>query len=315
MRKRMTALILATAMIATAAPAAHAAANNGFYRSTLANDWERGLYDACLKTWKSKKSYAVTYRPQGGASFATYETLKTVCRDVAWKAAKDHPEIFWVAYTQKPEVTGYSKRGGYLYSEAGKPITAKVTCAYDVISKRSLSDKFENALNVIRSKKDEALVRLQKKKPAAYRELLAINEAMMKYGIDYDTSKMSKNKKGWKYQNAYSAAVEHKAICVGYASLFKILCDESGIECLVVEGTGVNRDGTTESHGWNLVKLSGKWYIVDQSLNLNKDSKRTYGKLFLMGTDTVLSGRRIGSVLIPSSEHNYPTISKKAYGA
>ena len=57
-------------------------------------------------------------------------------------------------------------------------------------------------------------------------------------------------------------------ICGGYVQLFKALCDEAGVECLVIPGyvkvSGLKLDANMpKNHGWNSVKLDGRWYLVD----------------------------------------------------
>ncbi len=72
------------------------------------------------------------------------------------------------------------------------------------------------------------------------------------------------------FQNDYAAYVlkRKKAICAGYAILFKLLCDRSKIECAIVHGYG--KSGTTSTtqivdvnHAWNAVKLNGRWHLLD----------------------------------------------------
>jgi len=55
-----------------------------------------------------------------------------------------------------------------------------------------------------------------------------------------------------------------KAVCDGYARLFKSLCNHAGIPCEVVNGMakGVIND-ELQPHAWNAVRLSGKWYLID----------------------------------------------------
>lgn len=60
-----------------------------------------------------------------------------------------------------------------------------------------------------------------------------------------------------------------KAVCAGYASLFKALCDYAGLDCEVVQGyarfsyQGIGEDRIEPNHAWNAVKLHDKWYLVD----------------------------------------------------
>ena len=47
--------------------------------------------------------------------------------------------------------------------------------------------------------------------------------------------------------------------CAGYAKAMQYLCDQAGIESMVV--TGANKDGAT--HAWNVVNVDGAWYNLD----------------------------------------------------
>jgi len=60
-----------------------------------------------------------------------------------------------------------------------------------------------------------------------------------------------------------------KAVCEGYASLLKALCDNVGIECKIIHGYAKNEAKDIgikmkeTNHAWNIVKLYDKWYLVD----------------------------------------------------
>ncbi|MBQ7000685.1 MAG: leucine-rich repeat protein, partial [Oscillospiraceae bacterium] len=55
-------------------------------------------------------------------------------------------------------------------------------------------------------------------------------------------------------------------VCEGYARAFKVLCDASNIQCVLVNGDA-NNDGSIEPHMWNYVNLLGSWYGVDVTWN------------------------------------------------
>ena len=61
-------------------------------------------------------------------------------------------------------------------------------------------------------------------------------------------------------RDPYGALVEHKAICLGYATAFQLLMDMAGVECLTVVGAAFS---SSEVHAWNLVRLDVNWTCVD----------------------------------------------------
>lgn len=64
----------------------------------------------------------------------------------------------------------------------------------------------------------------------------------------------------------YGGLVNRKAVCLGYATTFRLLCDLAGVECITVVGAA---HGSTSDHGWNMVRLDGDWYCVDVTWDAN----------------------------------------------
>lgn len=56
--------------------------------------------------------------------------------------------------------------------------------------------------------------------------------------------------------NPYGTLKYHNAVCVGYATTFRLFMQMLDIPCMVVH----NKDAF---HSWNLVQLDGEWYHVD----------------------------------------------------
>ena len=82
-------------------------------------------------------------------------------------------------------------------------------------------------------------------------------KAINKYLIDrYDYDKSLKS------NNVYSALTTGKTICQGYAMTAYKMLNLVGIENRIIIG---ELDGI--AHGWNLVKLNGKWYHLDITNN------------------------------------------------
>lgn len=63
-------------------------------------------------------------------------------------------------------------------------------------------------------------------------------------------------------------------VCESYARAMKVLCDYSGIPCVLVDGYALNAlTATGENHMWNYVKIDGGWYAVDTTWNDPLSSK------------------------------------------
>lgn len=70
-----------------------------------------------------------------------------------------------------------------------------------------------------------------------------------------------------------------KTTCSGYAMILKELCDQVGIECMFVEGFFGKRKPQKRilNHAWNIVKLNGKYYPIDITLDIGSQGN-SYSK-------------------------------------
>ena len=101
---------------------------------------------------------------------------------------------------------------------------------------------------------------------------------------------------------------EKYPVCQSYAFALKYLCDEANIPCTVV---------TSSTHMWNLVKLNGKWYVVDTTWNDNykdayiaanvKDKNLTCYNWLAIGSDRATAIDQ-NSAHVENMEHNFNAI-------
>ena len=94
------------------------------------------------------------------------------------------------------------------------------------------------------------------------------------YKVDYDYL-VIEDDYNWEIdpnysQSIYSAICTNKTVCAGYARLFNILGNVSGVNTIALNGSG---------HAWNMAKLGNNWYYVDPTW----DDSRTDNKYFLVG--------------------------------
>lgn len=76
-------------------------------------------------------------------------------------------------------------------------------------------------------------------------------------------------------QNIYGAIVEKKAICDGISDAYKYICNQCGLECIIVNGY-VMSDDEKDYHSWNLVKVYDSWYLVDATWGIGKNSTENF---------------------------------------
>ena len=78
----------------------------------------------------------------------------------------------------------------------------------------------------------------------------------------------------------YGAFVKGKALCEGYARAFKVIMDELGVPCVLVNGVYRHGNNQEEVHMWTHVKLlDGSWYAVDPTFDdLNFDDTEKWPK-------------------------------------
>lgn len=83
------------------------------------------------------------------------------------------------------------------------------------------------------------------------RRIWNIMTSNMEYNFDDNKSNMTSTHD----TTTIGGTLYGKAICEGYMRIFKALCDEVGVPCLLVGNS---------SHGWNIVQMENdKWYTVD----------------------------------------------------
>lgn len=95
-----------------------------------------------------------------------------------------------------------------------------------------------------------------------------------------EAEKITKEKK-FKAELVQQTFASKKTVCHGYAILFEYLCKALRIETEVITGTlrgdpsEIGLSTTTVNHAWNVVKINGKWKLVDTTLAAGFISEKT----------------------------------------
>ncbi|MCD8098131.1 MAG: hypothetical protein LUE31_08915 [Lachnospiraceae bacterium] len=94
-----------------------------------------------------------------------------------------------------------------------------------------------------------------------YETVKAIHDYLV-YNVDYDYENLYADTLPETAYTAEGALLLHSAVCEGYARAFNYLCEQAGLESLMVYGSA--NDGTTVlSHAWNQVRVDSAWFNVD----------------------------------------------------
>ena len=99
-----------------------------------------------------------------------------------------------------------------------------------------------------------------------------------------DSTECNIRQKVWEMQYVIKVLSSGKAVCQGYAMLFKKMCDIAGIEAEVVPGyvrTEFYEIGTPGNldHAWNVVRLRDSYYLLDPTWASGGCAKDDDGKM------------------------------------
>lgn len=169
------------------------------------------------------------------------------------------------AYMQNG-LTDYVVNFDYSYSSGSSNITMNIT--YD-----NQDTKSRQANGAALNQKAASIVSSVTSADMTARQKAEALNNYVAQNVKYDFAGFKSYQAGqnvYGLQTAYAALVGGKAICQGFASAYKLLCDKAGIPCVVIFGT--TKQFNT-AHAWCRVSLDGKWETVDPSnpqLNINQ---------------------------------------------
>ena len=176
-----------------------------------------------------------------GAFKPCVEIFSTHLGEVVEAVYCDNPVLFWVepAYTCKYGADGRVVEISLQYNE---------TATKAEQSKVRFNEEAEEILSVAQS--------------------LNGDYAKEKYVHDRLLEKVTYATDASMNQSAYSALVNGRTVCAGYARAFQYLMQQLGIPCYYCRGY------SGENHAWNIVELYGAYYNVD--VTWDDTEKKTY---------------------------------------
>ena len=164
-------------------------------------------------------------------SFAPVQSISPAqLRNAFMAVCNDHPELFWLN-------TAY----GYQYAPDGS--IAEIDLSFNITATQM--DTAKAAFDAGAKK----ILDQTYGKYTDYDKEVAVHDALLD-SVVYDRNAPMN-------QSAYSALVNGRTVCAGYARAFQYIMQQLGIPCYYVEGYA------GENHAWNIVKLDDGYYNVD----------------------------------------------------
>ncbi|MCL1983408.1 MAG: S-layer homology domain-containing protein [Clostridiales bacterium] len=118
------------------------------------------------------------------------------------------------------------------------------------------------------------------------------------------TWKPTKSQYQYEHQLGWAGLILGTAVCAGYSDAFKFLLDGLGIECIFIYGQVPSQGG---QHAWNLVKLGGSYYHVDNTWD---DQESYISYFYFLDSDATISGKTQNEDYREWSRSKFPSCPK-----
>lgn len=176
--------------------------------------------------------------------------------------------------------------------------TTQISDAYKSGDSSKLSDADKETLDMAKSVLDEIITDGM----SDYEKELAVyNWMCANIGFDDGSLEVIPDA-GSQADNPHGALKYHKAVCVGYATTFRLLMQMMDIECMVVHDSYL-------SHTWNLVMLDGQWYHTD----VYSDAPDGNFSHFNLNDDAMMNMQEWNTDFFPAADgykYNYAYLQK-----
>lgn len=179
--------------------------------------------------------------------------------------------------------------------------TTQISDAYKSGNTSNLSDKDKETLGMAKSVLDEIITDGM----SDYDKELAVYK-WMTANIGFDSGSMTvvPEDESKPVDNPNGVLKNHEAVCVGYATTFRLFMQMLGIDCMVVHDSHL-------SHSWDLVKLDGQWYHTD----IYSDAGSGEGNFshFNLNDETMMNSQEWNTDFFPAAdgyEYNYAYVNR-----
>ena len=179
--------------------------------------------------------------------------------------------------------------------------TTQISDAYKSGNASNLSDKDKETLGMAKSVLDEIITDGM----SDYEKELAVYKWMTaNSGFDSGSMTAIPEDESKPVDNPNGVLKNHEAVCVGYATTFRLFMQMLGIDCMVVHDSHL-------SHSWDIVKLDGQWYHTD----IYSDAGSGEGNFshFNLNDETMMNSQEWNTDFFPAAdgyEYNYAYVNR-----
>ncbi|MEG0615746.1 MAG: transglutaminase domain-containing protein [Oscillospiraceae bacterium] len=171
------------------------------------------------------------------AGAKNHQTTVSLGKKVPFKTIQ---KIFGLIYFQEPQLFWLS--GSYEVFDGD----ADTTALYYVVG-----------ADEVKAKQAEIDAKVAKIKETVPKGATTVDK--LKTIHDFIAKNCDFTKDGTYVQTIYGGLIDGKIQCEGYAKTVAYLCDQFGIENMLMTGTNDKK----ASHAWNIIKVDGDWYNFD----------------------------------------------------
>lgn len=148
--------------------------------------------------------------------------------------------------------------------EIPKEDYVRIAGSYEILPTTNISDAYKSGDDSALNDKEKEILKMAtevinqiiKDDMSDYEKELAVYQWLVTYTSQDTGMLLPIPSSGEDADNPYGVLKYKNAVCVGYATTFRLFMQMMDIECMVVHNTD-------NFHSWDLVKLDGEWYHTD----------------------------------------------------
>ena len=232
----------------------------GLYTSDLAAELgNAGTYKSAVTTYgdvarNSRDLYMLIRK----TLYNNDTQLKADIRNYSGNMKEDFTSVFNKASAAVTDITGVENFVSSWEYESNSQ-TLYLTVAYRY-TKNDFTQRAQNAREAL-NKARYTVARLITPAMSEYEKEKKLHDYIVN-NTRYDYENYLKGTLPYSSFEEYGCLVLGAAVCEGYSKAMKLLCDLSGLECMIISGK-MKTGSASEGHAWNLVRIDGEYYHLD----------------------------------------------------